>query len=122
MQVDLWARARPREVTWRRNVLARSSFDERIVEDPLMAEGTSEVTQEGAAGYVIDRVRTMQSPTGPVVERVRLTYPPTDRITHRGPLPPEALAVPPVTPVAAEQAAAPTAELAVEPAPALPTM
>ena len=120
MQVDLWARARPREVTWRRNVLARSSFDERIVEDPLMTEGTSEVTQEGAAGYVIDRVRTMQSPAGPVVERVRLTYPPTDRITHRGPLPPEALTAPPVevAPLPAEQ----TSAQAEASAPALPTM
>lgn len=119
MQVDLWARARPREVTWRRNVLSRTSFEERIVEDPLMAEGTSEVTQDGAAGYVIDRVRTMQSPEGPIVERVRLTYPPTDRITHRGPLPPEAITEAPAEP----EAPAPTAlEPLVEAAPALPTM
>ena len=91
MQVDLWARARPREVTWRREVLARTSYEERIVEDPLLGVGESTVTQEGGAGFTIDRVRIMASPQGEVVERVRLRYPPTDRITHRGPLPPEAL-------------------------------
>ena len=87
MQVDLWARARPREVTWQRHVLSRMTFEEQIVDDPSMAQGTSETTQEGAAGYVIERVRTMPTPTGPIVERVRLTYPPTDRITRRGPQP-----------------------------------
>ena len=91
MQVDLWARARPREVTWRREVIARTSYQERIIEDPLLAVGESVVTQEGGAGFTIDRLRIMTSPQGRILERVRLRYPPTDRITRRGPLPPDAL-------------------------------
>ncbi|MBX7195587.1 MAG: VanW family protein [Sandaracinaceae bacterium] len=85
LEITLSARARPIEVDWRREVLARTSYEERVIEDASVAPGEARVTQEGGPGFVIERVRTIERGTGVLSERRTLRYPPTDRIVRVAP-------------------------------------
>lgn len=85
MQVELWARARPIEVEWRRELVARTHHDERVVEDPRVPPGERLVSQEGGPGFVIDRVRVIRDNGVERTERRTLRYPPTDRVVRVAP-------------------------------------
>jgi vancomycin resistance protein YoaR len=85
MEVALWARARAPEVDWRREVLARTGYEERVIEDPAVPVGERRVSQEGGPGFVIERVRTVRDVSGERTERRTLRYPPTDLVVRVGP-------------------------------------
>lgn len=82
LEIALWARARPLEVDWRREVLARTGYEERVVEDASVASGQARISQEGGPGFVVERVRSIE---GVVSERRTLRYPPTDRVVRVAP-------------------------------------
>ncbi len=85
LSVELWARARPLEVEWRREVRARTSYEERIVEDPSLAPGQEHVSQEGGPGFVIERLRILHAGSRDITERRTLRYPPTDQVVRVSP-------------------------------------
>lgn len=85
MTVELWAPTRPLEVQWRREVLARTDYDERVVEDPSVPPGERVVSQEGGPGFVIERVRVVRDASGERTERRTLRYPPTDLVVRVAP-------------------------------------
>jgi vancomycin resistance protein YoaR len=85
MSVELWARARPLEVEWRREILARTSYDERVVEDPAVAPGDRVVSQEGGPGFVLERLRVVRDGRAETRERRTLRYPPTDLVVRVAP-------------------------------------
>jgi vancomycin resistance protein YoaR len=85
LEVTLWARARPLEAEWRREILARTSYAERVVADATMPPGEAHVTQDGGSGFVVERTRTIHTATGDVSERRTLRYPPTDRVVRIAP-------------------------------------
>ena len=85
LEIALWARARPIEAEWRREILARTSYEERVVEDPAVPPGEARITQDGGPGFVLERVRTVHTLAGDVSERRTLRYPPTDRVVRVAP-------------------------------------
>ncbi|MBN8611269.1 MAG: VanW family protein [Deltaproteobacteria bacterium] len=89
LEIALWARARPIEVEWDREILARMSYDERVIEDASVPMGEARVSQEGGPGFVIERRRVVHTSTIPgsaaITERRTLRYPPTDRIVRVAP-------------------------------------
>ncbi len=90
LEIALWARARPIEVEWDREILARTSYDERVIEDATVPIGEARVSQDGGPGFVIERRRTVHASTipgsaGAITERRTLRYPPTDRIVRVAP-------------------------------------
>lgn len=85
LSVELWARARPLDVEWRREVLARTSYEERVVEDPTVPPGEERVSQDGGPGFVIERLRIVHARDGDVTERRTLRYPPTDQVVRVSP-------------------------------------
>jgi len=84
LTIELLGAAQPRQVAYERRVLSRSGFSERIVEDPALALGSQEVTQEGIRGARVERTRqiTEHGRTSVVIDEVR--YPPTSRIVRVG--------------------------------------
>ena len=89
LEIALWARARPLEVEWDREILARTSYDERVIEDASVPIGEARVSQEGGPGFVIERRRVVHASAIPgstaITERRTLRYPPTDRIVRIAP-------------------------------------
>lgn len=90
LEVALWARARPLEVEWDREILARMSYDERVIEDGTVPLGEARVSQDGGPGFVIERRRVVhvdraRGSGGDVTERRTLRYPPTDRVVRVAP-------------------------------------
>jgi hypothetical protein len=85
LEIALWARARPIDAEWRREILARTSYEERVVEDASVPPGEARITQDGGPGFVLERVRTVHTSAGDVSERRTLRYPPTDRVVRVAP-------------------------------------
>jgi vancomycin resistance protein YoaR len=85
LEVTLWARARPLEAEWQREILARTSYEERVIEDATVPPGEARITQDGGPGFVVERTRTLHTATGEVRERRTLRYPPTDRVVRIAP-------------------------------------
>lgn len=79
--IELHARAAPREVEWRRIILGRDPFGERIVVDPATPPGATLVAEEGVPGLELTRIRRI----GGREEREHIIYPPTDRVLRVGP-------------------------------------
>ncbi|MEM9187781.1 MAG: VanW family protein [Myxococcota bacterium] len=80
LKIDLIGRDAGWAVEVDRRVLARSSFEERIIEDPEAPPGTDEVVEEGIRGVTVRRRRTIVASGGPRVEERIIRYPPTDRV------------------------------------------
>jgi vancomycin resistance protein YoaR len=110
--VDLVGADDPREVEIERTVVSRTSYGERLIEDPMLPSGVREVTQQGIRGALIARVRLVRHGAEVVAERDEVRYPATDRIVRVGTGPGSSAAVatwspPPAGPIALRAPAAP---------------
>ena len=75
---------RAREVQSELRVVSRSGYSERIVEDPSLPAGTTEVSQEGIRGATIERVRTIREGEEVTTHTDTVRYPSTPRIVRVG--------------------------------------
>jgi hypothetical protein len=75
---------RPREVESELRVLSRSGYSERIVEDPSLPAGVTEVTQDGIRGATVERVRTIREGEEVATHTDIVRYPSTPRIVQVG--------------------------------------
>lgn len=85
MSVDILGTAELRRVSWARSVVERTDFEDRVVPDPTVPPGTELVSQEGIPGYLVRRVRTLETDNGSTDEVRLLRYPPTPRIVRVAP-------------------------------------
>jgi len=85
MGVELVGTAELRRVSWARSVLERADFEDRVVPDPTVPAGTELVSQEGIPGYLVRRVRTLETDAGSEDEVRLIRYPPTPRIVRVAP-------------------------------------
>ena len=82
LTVDLLGSGEPAHVEWSRRVVERQEYEDRVVEDPEVPQGTEVVSQEGIPGYIVRRTRILDRGAGPEREERVLRYPPTDRIVR----------------------------------------
>ncbi|MEM9195111.1 MAG: VanW family protein, partial [Myxococcota bacterium] len=84
LKVEILGAAAPRQVELERRVVSRAPFEDRIVEDPALAPGVREVTQEGVRGARVERVRIVREGDEVFADYDVVRYPPTDRIVRVG--------------------------------------
>lgn len=84
LRVDLLGRERLRTVDWRRRVVERTENATRHVHDPALGLDVQEVEDEGSAGFLVHRTRTVTEGARAWTETLTLRYPPADRIVRTG--------------------------------------
>jgi vancomycin resistance protein YoaR len=82
--VTLHGADRPREVDMSREFVATRPFTNRVVVDPALPAGASEVSQQGIRGYTVRRIRYVRARDREYQEDRILVYPPTDHIVRVG--------------------------------------
>ena len=75
---------RPREVESELRVVSRTGFAERVIEDPSLPAGSTEVAQEGIRGATVERVRLIREGEDVTTQTDRVRYPSTPRIVRVG--------------------------------------
>lgn len=82
--VTLHGADRPREVDMSREFVSTRPFTNRVVVDPTLPAGASEVSQQGIRGYTVRRIRYVRGRHREYQEDRILVYPPTDHIVRVG--------------------------------------